>query len=243
MPFASTQSASASDGCTPRCSARSFSEMPSGPVPFSESERIRSVELLLAERVLLVERVVPVVRGPRRATRGRRAAASLSSAGPLIISCHGGHRGGRDRGLEPQQRAERLGAATEVPRGEVGLVLDAAHAVAERQPADAACTATSPARVDGRRVARDHLQRRVRVTGEHVDQRVELGVVGQTARHQLTVAVGVEPVRRHAERARARARLRAASPSARARRRSRRAPTRRAHHEPRNALCAVYANG
>ena len=177
--------------------------MPTGPgavLGVGEDER---VQLLLAERVLLVERVVPVVARPRRAIRGRRAGRACRSAGPLIISCHGGHRGRRDRALEPEPRAERLRAAAEpVPRCEVG--------VGDRRPRRrrATCTrhaaraTTSPARADGRsRRARSPAASRA---GDGRARRCSASSSASSdkpAGHELAVAVGVEPVRRHPERA------------------------------------------
>jgi hypothetical protein len=49
-------------------------------------------------------------------------------------------------------------------------------------------------------VAGDDLQAAVRIAGHHVEQRLELGVVGQPAGHEVAGAVGVEEVGRQAER-------------------------------------------
>ena len=151
MPLASTQSASASDGCCVALLGRDRGERDPGGT---------GAVLGVAEDDL-VERArrgtssargagCPTPRGPARATRGRRGVASLASAGPFTISCHGGIAA---VAIDVWKPSIGVNGSLPPPRYQVVepfLDLAAADAVAERQAADAATARAFQARRDGR---------------------------------------------------------------------------------------------
>ena len=245
MPLASTQSASASDGCSAALLGEVLerdADRPGAVLGVGEDE-LSSV--LGAEGVLLGERVVPRGAGAGAPLGVGERARACASAGPFTISCHGGIAAVAIDVSKPSMGLERLVAAAEVPGGEALLDLAAAHAVTERQAADAAPARPSPTRRAGRSLlARDHLEGRAGWRAITSSSASSSAPSHRRLGTSSPLPVGVEPVRRHPERAGARARRRAARPS----RRSRRWCAARSHAswpmtDARSALCAVYANG
>ena len=107
MPLRSSHSASASDTCQPvprGVVGERDVERPGAGLGDGEDERVRDDRRGRSRRAA----GCPTRGGHGRATRDRRAARSLSSAGPLTISFHAGHPLEHDRPLEPEERLERL---------------------------------------------------------------------------------------------------------------------------------------
>ena len=172
--------------------------MPSGPVPFSESERINACSCSLRNAFCSSSGWSQSWRARARHSRSARS-PSLLSAGPLIISCHAGTAAAAIVLSNPNRGLNGSAPPPSRYTGRSVSVIPPTPSPSDNTGTPRERFLQHPAAVGG--AARDHLQRGVTVASEHVDQRVELGVVREPARNEVTVAVGVEPVRRHPERA------------------------------------------
>ena len=201
--------------------------MPAGPVPFSESLRMKRCSCSLRKEFCSSSGWSQSWRARARHS-GSASSRELAIGGAVdhLVPCR--HCGRRDARVEPEHGLNGWAPPPRNQTLEAVLEVGAAHAVAR-----ATGTGSRGPRAFSSARRRSAASRAITwnvacgCRASTSNSSVELGVVGEAAGHELTVAVGVEPVRRHPERAVRERVVEQHRPSRRVRRRSRPAPTRR----------------